>query len=192
MSHEELKELVMNHTSMVSFLGALLIGNSVTLFFSTLAGQGIVSWWKVGMFALLGNFIRDLFWYWIGRSRWVEKWTSTGRVSSGFEKLKILRERYSRNDWMVFILVKFIYGLRVIAILFFGSIRYDLFRFFRFDFIAVCVITTFIVGCGWMTGKGVGLFINVMESAQTAITFVVVFCLLLYLFHRGFRHWSSQ
>jgi len=177
------------HIIIASFIGASLGGTSITLFLAILAGQGQVPLLELAVGAACGNLSSDIVWFVIGKSDRMMKWTSKGRLRRSYKRVERLAEVYNRRDLAIFIFVKFLYGLRVIAIIFFGRIGYSTKRFLVFDATAVIIITATIVSVGWAAGKGASIFLNVFGGIQLALTATLAGWLLFVGTRKIVRHY---
>ncbi|MBT3181794.1 MAG: hypothetical protein HN337_04700 [Deltaproteobacteria bacterium] len=172
-----------------SFLGAFLGGTSVTLFLAVLAGQGQLPPSELAIGAALGNLSSDFLWFMVGKSKRMLKWTSKGRFQRGYERVQRLAEVHKQQDLAIFILVKFLYGLRVITIIFFGRMRYSLKRFIVLDTAAVLIITASVIAAGWAAGKGASIFLDIFDGIRLAFTATVVGWLLFMVVRKLVRHY---
>ena len=176
------------HILIASFIGAFLGGTSVTLFLAVLAGQGQLPLPELAIGAGLGNLCSDIVWFFIGKSNRMLKWTSKGRLQRGYKRVERLATVHKRQDIAIFILVKFLYGLRVITIIFFGRMKYSLKRFLALDATAVIIITLSVVGAGWAAGKGASIFLDVFGGIRLALTATVIGWLLFLGIRKLVRH----
>jgi membrane protein DedA with SNARE-associated domain len=151
------------------------------MFLSSLAGQGVLPLWKVFFFCYLGNFFSDCVWFAFGRTRLIQRIFLSRYFSRSYEKMNDVLKTFDSRELFVFILVKFIYGIRVITIVYFGGRRYNPSRFLAYNSIAILVITTAVTVSGWGTGRGIGLFMDIFGSIRTAFTSLVAIALLIHV-----------
>lgn len=173
--------LLQDHAAIICFAGAFFGGTTFTLFFSTIAGQGVISFWIVFFFAFLGNFLSDYLWFLFGRAKLVEKITYRKFLADGYHKVRTVQSKYKRSDLLIFVVAKFIYGIRILTIIYFGRIKYGVKRFLKFNTMAVFIITSVVVFSGWMVGKGVKLFLDVFLNLQTVLTFALAVVLVYHI-----------
>ena len=173
------------HVEIISFLGAFFGGSSVTLFFASVAGQQHIFPLSFIIFASLGNFLSDLAWFFLGKGKLVNKTLSFKHVDRSHKKMNLLLQKYEKKQWWLFIIIKFLYGLRILALIYFGSIHYRFKKFAQYNFPAVLIINTVIIFCGWMAGKGVSTFLNAFESFKTITLFVIIVFCFYYILRFG-------
>jgi membrane protein DedA with SNARE-associated domain len=176
---ELLPAFITKHIFVMAFFGAFAGGSSITLILAVLAGQGMFPVVELATGAALGNFCSDAVWFTIGRSTNFIRWKRAERISKGFLVVQNLWKKYRKSDLGIFILVKFLYGLRVITILFLGKIRYPVSRFMGLNAVAVICITIFLVTVGWSTGRGATLVLDIFGWFRIALTGFVA-ALLVY------------
>ena len=84
-----------------------------------------------------------------------------------------LREKNAHHDLKVFIAVKFMYGLRLLSVTYFGSLNYPFTRYAAYNAVALLIINFVIVAVGWAVGQGVGESFDPFASMESAITFIL-------------------
>ena len=171
MSLDQIALFLIEHTAATCFLAAFLWGNSATLVFAVTAGMGVIDPLTVFIFSTIGNHLKDTLFFFLGRSRLVDRFTSWKRVAPAYERLNALREKYAHHDLKVFILIKFMYGLRLISMTYFGSVNYPFPRYVAFNTIALAIINLVITIVGWGLGRGVGSDFDVFASGWRASAF---------------------
>jgi membrane protein DedA with SNARE-associated domain len=182
---EPLTELLRAHAPLVCFLGALLGGTSVTLLLATLSSQAVIPFHNVFVFAFLGNMASDAFWFMVGNTAIVRRFTTRGSVGKAYRQVHALALRHRSREWLLFVLAKFIYGIRILTVVYFGSRRYPPARFALHDSAAVLAITAAVTVAGWSAGKGVSLFVDILGSAQKMLTFFAAAILVLHLLRKA-------
>ncbi len=174
MSIESLADILIEHTAWTCFLAALLWGNSAALVFAITAGMGMVDPWPVFIFSTLGNFAKDTLFFYLGRTRLIDRLTSAKRIAPAYERLNRLREKHQRHDLKVFIAVKFMYGLRLLSVTYFGSLNYPVSRYAAYNSIALTIINGFIVAAGWAAGRGIGESFHPFADFRSSAVFLIV------------------
>lgn len=173
MSIDELANVLIEHTAATSFLAALLWGNSAALVFGINAGMNVIDPWTVFIFSAAGNFGRDTVFFYLGRTRLIDRLTSAKKIAPAYERLNRLREKNAHHDLKVFIAVKFMYGLRLLSVTYFGSLNYPFTRYAAYNAVALLIINFVIVAVGWAVGQGVGESFDPFASMESAITFIL-------------------
>lgn len=181
MEFDTLLLFLKTHTAVVCFCGAFFGGTSVTLFLATLSGQGLFSPWTLVAFASLGNFCSDVVWYGVGRTPAAGRLLATQRIRQGCDRVNRLMDTHPMRHLTVFVLVKFMYGLRVLAVVYLGSRKYETSRFILYNGLAVVTINAAVVAAGWGAGRGVALFVDLLTDLRTLITALVAAMLLAHL-----------
>ncbi len=161
-------ELLSDYSEAICFFGAFFAGTGFVVFLATLAGQNVISPLALLGYAFLGNFLSDLIWFFLGRSLLFNKTSSMKMLVEAREQTAAFMARMGSREYLVFILIKFVYGIRIAAILYFGSIRYQWSRFLRYNALAVFIINLVALGVGWSAGKGLTIFISIFENFMLA------------------------
>jgi len=180
---------ITSSVQLVCLIGAFFGGDGIIIFLSTLSGQGLISFWTIILFCSLGTISSDLMWFFIGRTRLAEKVISNKRFNWGYSKIERLLDRYGRNDFLLLLIVKFIYGIRIITIVYFSRERKNFYRFLNYNSIAVVVITIFVTSLGWMAGKGISSYVNIYENFSMAIKIFVIVLVVFLILKTFIKKW---
>lgn len=166
-------ELLSTYSEAICFFGAFFAGTGFVIFLATLAGQDVFSPLTLLVYAFLGNFLSDLIWFLLGRAVLSTKASSFKMLVEAKVQTAAFMARIGSREYLVFVLVKFVYGIRIAAILYFGSIHYPWSKFFRYNALAVFVINLVALGVGWSAGKGIAIFISIFENFMLATAILV-------------------
>jgi membrane protein DedA with SNARE-associated domain len=156
------------YSEAICFLGAFLGGTGFVIFLAALAGQNVISPLTLLGYAFLGNFLSDLIWFFLGRVVLFNKASSMKILVEAKNQTAAFMARMGSREYLVFILIKFVYGIRIAAILYFGSIHYQWSKFFKHNALAVLIINLVALGVGWSAGKGLTIFVSIFENFMLA------------------------
>lgn len=159
---------------LVCFAGSFIGGTVVILVIATFAGSADVPWWWLLAGAFLGNFASDIGWFALARSRVADRIRDSGHFAAHRERTQRLNEITRKRDWLLFIAIKFAYGLRIAQILLLGAVHYPWPRFLKLDGFAVLVINTTAVLSGWMVGRGVTRYFDWFENTGRLISAIAL------------------
>lgn len=178
------------------FVGSFVGGTAVILVLATLGGSAGIPWWPILAGAALGNYASDICWFALARSRLGGRVRSNPWIAARVQRIAALWANYGRRDWLVFVAVKFAYGLRIAHILILGASHYAWNRFLKLDGLAVIVINLAAVLSGWMLGKGVSLYMDLFENLGMLVTVIaaafVLYSILRWLLNRRLLNNSSS
>ncbi len=178
-----------SYAPLVCVIGAFFGGDGIIIFLSSLSGQGLISLWTIIFFCSLGTISSDVMWFFIGRTRLTGKIISSKQLNSGYSKIERILKKFGTSDFLLLLIVKFIYGIRIIAIVYFSRERKNFLRFLNYNSIAVLVITLFVTSLGWMAGKGISSYVNIYENFMTAIKIIVIFLVIFFLLKSFIKKW---
>ena len=170
--------LLSNHAEPLIFLGAFFFGETVIITAAFLATQGVVSLESVFLFSLAGTLVADVVWFYLGRTflTVTHRFTAYKEKYQGF--LSLLERIYGTRPFLVLLFIKFLYGTRILTILYLSMQRLRLGTFLLFDLIGTMLWLAVIVSLGYLVGRSVGIE-GVVTSVQKA---EVALLLLLALF----------
>ncbi len=106
------------------FVGSFVGGTAVILILATLGGSAGIPWGPILAGAALGNYASDICWFALARSRLGDGVNSHPWFQTRIESLAILWGRYRKREWLMFVAVKFAYGLRIAQVLILGASKY--------------------------------------------------------------------
>ncbi|HSA97339.1 MAG TPA: hypothetical protein VLJ16_14915 [Acidobacteriota bacterium] len=174
---------------LVCIVGAYFGGDGLILFLSSLAGQGLIHFWTIILFCSLGTIGSDVMWFFIGRTRFAEKVISHKQFNKGYSIIERVLTKYGRSDFLLLFLVKFIYGIRIIAIVYFSRERKNFARFMAFNSIAVVAITIFVSFLGWLAGKGIRSYLDIYENFLSVIKIIVIVVVAFFILKSFINKW---
>lgn len=176
--------LLSNHAEPLIFLGAFFFGETVIITAAFLATQGVVSLEAVFLFSLAGTLVADIVWFYVGRSAL----TVTRRFAVYKEKyqgfLSVLERIYGTKPFLVLLFIKFLYGTRILTILYLSMRRMRLYVFLLFDFIGTALWLAAIIALGYFVGRSVGVE-GVITSVQRAEMAVLLLLALFFAVRFG-------
>lgn len=167
---------------LIGLTAAFFGGSSIILILATTLGTLNIYPLPFLCGAVLGNWTADSVWFWLGRTHLIEKLVSHRTLAKGYAKVKKLSLRFSRHEPLFFILIKFAYGLRIISVLFYGSIRMAWDRFARLNGVAVLIINLVVIAAGWMVGRGVDTYLDVAQRTSQIVSAIVIAFVLFAIF----------
>ncbi len=175
----------------IVFFGAMLAGESIILPAMFLAAQGSLSATAVLALALLGNMISDSFWFWLGKHH-----EHLHRIKPNyhelFERFKVKIETISRNPSRSLLYMKFLYGLRVLTIIYLSAIYTPYRTFLWYDTLGSLIwLLTFLIFTSLIT-IGYTTFSHILPSLRVIIPILIVIIVCIKLCLPKLRNRISQ
>lgn len=161
------------------FLSVLAAGEVAILIVFTLAAQDTIGFAPAFVYIFAGVLTTDLFWFFIGRlSRRVQSLHQhydeqlPPRVKGLFERL------FNRPLLQSLILLKFIYGLRLLSLVWLGFRKDEPVAFIGYDLISVLCYISILAAISITASAGIGLVLSVFHTiAATGLAIVMLFIL---------------
>ncbi len=159
------------------FVGSFVLGETVILTASFLAAQG---WWSLQLVfwvSLLGTLASDSMWFFLGRfliktKRWEKYRERYNHVA------EYINRKTGNRPYLSLFFVKFVYGIRVLSIIYLSAHRTSFWFFLFIDTLASMILLTVVCGIGWLVGKGYGQAIDIFHDITYAISGVVLLLVL--------------
>ncbi|OHA21546.1 MAG: hypothetical protein A2849_03935 [Candidatus Taylorbacteria bacterium RIFCSPHIGHO2_01_FULL_51_15] len=161
------------------FLGGFFFGETVIIPAAFLAGQGILSLTQVFSITYLGTVCADMLWFFIGPSLF--------RFAHRFEKIRTRSEKvlmsldtlYAKRPFRVLLISKFVYGTRILTILYLSLEKLSVVRFLLVNLLSTFVWLVGVVAVGWLAGKSIVNVIPVLSDAKYVLFIIVLLVLIV-------------
>lgn len=162
----------------IVFVGSFLFGETVILSGSYLAGQGIWSVVTVYIWALLGTLVADAAWFYLGPKglRLMHRWEKVKQKHEAI--IAALQRHVGDKPFLAMLFIKFLYGTRILTIIYLSSVKVRFWTFMFFDFIGTAVWLVVMVGVGWLAGKGLADVLPAVRSFEYLLTGLVILMIL--------------
>jgi membrane protein DedA with SNARE-associated domain len=185
------------HKILVSILGSFLIGEEYVLFASVMSGRGIIPIWEVILIGIIGMIILDSLWFLAARTKWAtyilkfERRNSDAKERESF--VETIGNKLAKTHPLTFLsLSKFIYGTRVISIIY-ASIRGEKFwNFVKYDLIAIGIWCAVMSPLGWIAGRGSTFLLEAAKSTEKVLALVLFLFAALYLLNLLVRYLAKK
>lgn len=170
------------------FLGSFFFGETVILAAAFIAGQGTWSLSAVFWLSFAGTLISDVLWFLFGQ--WVLKKTGSWQKQRGkyAQVMNTLERHTGRRPFFALLFMKFLYGTRILTIVYLSIRNISLSTFLLFDAIGTLIWLTSMVGAGYLAGKGVAYILPTLNAIQYALLALV----LLLLMYKGTTLWVEK
>ncbi len=166
------------------FAGTLLEGETVLILAGFAAHQGYLQLQWVVTIALLGGFLGDQFYFWVGR--WRAEWVMSrfDQLVPAFGRANVLMERYPA---VLIVVMRFLYGLRTVCPIAFGMSKVPVTRFVLFNALGAAIWAVAISGAGYLFGQAMKLWLNDLKRIEEALLFGIFSA---GMFVWAWRRWS--
>lgn len=177
--------LLSDYGWLVALLGGIFAGEEVIITLAFLAANGYISIWTVFIFSFIGIFLCDLFFFIIGRMKFVENLKQFESISHFHSKLDNFIELITRKStFRALLYTKFIFGTRIFTLILIGLRKTKFGEFILSDLIVVLIWMSVVVSLGWFAGNSFNLIIKIFNSIQIAILFLVAIIIIILLIKR--------
>ncbi len=181
-------EQLANYHAPIIFLGALLFGETVIIAAAALAAQGHWSVEAVFAWAFLGTVVADVGWFAVAE-RSLGRLT---RMAEGEDRrartLAWLQRRTGSRPFLVLLFIKFLYGTRILTILYLSMREVRTRDFVGYDAAGTVVWLVVIVSIGWLVGKGVAGAGSTLARLEYTLAAIAVAVLAV----KGISAWVSR
>ena len=177
---ESLLAIFSNYPSLISFLGGLLGGEETLLALSFLAANNMIPLEILFIFGFLGVYVCDLIVFSIGRFKLVHNFEKLEKHSPVYQRIdKFISKLTNESPFLALMYTKFIYGARLLTLIYLGLKKISLKQFLVSNFIVDLIWMSVIIMLGWLAGSGFKFVLDVFKNVQAAIGLVIVFVIIL-------------
>jgi membrane protein DedA with SNARE-associated domain len=134
------------------FIGTLLEGETIVFLAGLAAHHGYLAFPLVLGIAVVGGFLGDQIFFFIGRRYGNRVFARFPGVAKRAPRIQATLKRW---DWLAIVLVRFLYGLRMAAPIVIGSSGIAPWRLVVFDFIGAALWGSVVAGLGYFAGQAV-------------------------------------
>lgn len=186
-----LSGLISDYGYVALFVGALLEGETLLVLAGFAAHQGYLQLHSVIGIALLGGFLGDQFYFWLGRQRGAWVLSRFPRLVPVFERANVLIERYHE---VLIVGVRFLYGLRTVGPMAFGMSAVQAWRFMLLNALGATIWAVGIGGAGYLFGQAIELWLYDLKRVEEVLLFAIMLggTVLWGWRHRKFRRKFHQ
>jgi membrane protein DedA with SNARE-associated domain len=153
------------------FIGTFLEGEAVLALAGVAAAHGYLSLPMVIGIAIVGAFLGDQTWFYVGRRYGSRVLARFPAVAAKAPRVQALVRRW---DAAAVILLRFIYGLRIAGPIFIGSCGISPWRLAFFNFIGALLWAPLVAGIGYLAWQAIEPWIGRLRDAQIVLLMLVL------------------
>lgn len=188
---EIIKDLIpvfIEHEVILSFIGGFML-QEIVIFLAILSGAKVIPLWIVVTFGFIGNVIHDILFFFIGKSRYLARFNKRFRISNKSKEIVRFLDKFrGKDNFFPLFLCKFIYGTRMLTIVY-VSHRERLFsRFLLVDTLANILWFAIMMPIAWLAGKGFIEALHIIKGFEKIMTLIFVFSILIILINKFLIH----
>lgn len=157
------------------FIGAFFFGEAVILVAALLAQQGMWDFSTVFFVSLIATVLSDSLCFWFGyefffKKKWFLRYEKKYEAS-----IKFLDEKVKSKPYLSLLIIKFLYGTRLLTIIYLAVRQMKFIKFFLFDTLGTVVWLVVMLLIGWLAGNGIGNIFIVGRLSKILLALIVGF-----------------
>ena len=160
---DQLPELVRNYGYPIVFVGTFLEGETILVLGGFAAHQDFLDFKWVVLIAVIGGFLGDQVYFWLGRMHGKEILQRFPDLEARAAKVDGLLHRY---HLLLIPAIRFMYGLRIIGPIAFGAGRVATWRFLLLNLIGALIWAPLIASAGYLFGHALQLLLADMHRLE--------------------------
>lgn len=161
------------------FLGAFFFGETVVLTAIFLAFRGAWSLEEVFWYSFFGTIVSDAMWFYFGTqiSRFFDfvarKFFRREKAPDATRFITILDKIAGRRPYLVLLFVKFLYGTRILTILYLARKKLSFWYFSFFNICGTVVWLAVLFLFGYVAGEYILFFVPYLEKFQYSLSILI-------------------
>ncbi len=177
-----------NHPIVLFFVLAFIGGEESIIPLAIIVGGGRWDIKTLFVVSFVSTMCADLTWFLLGRHG-IKEHRLFKRHQNNYNKISLFIRKISKNDFVLLLITKFIYGTRIFSIIYLSLEGVSVTKFFRMNFLVILVWLPVIVGGGFMIGRGSSLFSDIHKHP---IYLSISILLLVIAFHFVRSYFSKK
>lgn len=172
-----------------SLLVGIFTGEEVILILAFLSAQGVLPLWVVFVFVPMGTFICDAFFFFLGKTKLINRIKEWKHFSRHYEKVDAHVGKLTGDKHLLALFyTKFIYGTRIVTIVFLGLRGTKYSQFFKYNLIITIIWAMIVIPLGYLAGEGYIFILNIFRSVELGLLFILILVILFFLI----KKWISK
>lgn len=165
---------------LITFLGGLLGGEEVIITLVFLSAIGLLPLWWILVFVTIGEYLTDTILFSIGRISLLRRLHKIEKLAAFYKKAnKLILKVSKKNITLTLLYSKFIYGTRILTLIYLGSRKTKWKKFMVSELIVVIIWMAIIVTLGWFGGTSIKQVSMIFKDIGLTIASLIVFIVLI-------------
>jgi membrane protein DedA with SNARE-associated domain len=160
------EQLIADLGYLAVFIGTYFEGETVLALGGVAAAHGYLSFWAVTATAIVGGFIGDQTWFFIGRRYGQRVLNRYPGLAAKTPRVQALVRRW---DAAAVVLLRFCYGLRIAGPIVIGSCGISPWRLALFNFVGVVIWAPIVAGIGFFAWQAVEHWLGRFREVQLVL-----------------------
>ena len=176
--------LVFEYIYLTSFFGSIFLGETVIVSVSTIAAMYSINIFIISALCFLGVYLADFCWFLIGESRIIYKIRYFKKYLSKRRVPEFVKNNFIKRPIFFMSLVKMIYGIRILSIMYLGHSGIKKYDFLRWNIIPVIfgIIPSILVGV--LIGRGFREFAGYFSTTRKIIGVILLAIIIAALLNK--------
>ncbi|MEX0931159.1 MAG: VTT domain-containing protein [Candidatus Paceibacterota bacterium] len=159
---------------LIPLVGSFLGGQETILVIAALSVTNVLSFSTVLIFSYIGTLLSEIIWFQIGKHcmGWFEK---KEKIQKGLARVdELYKEKFGQKPFAVLLIAKFLYGTRIVTLLYFGRSGIPFSLFLKYNGLATFVWVLPIAAAGYFVGLGAKNVTNTLDVITYGLIVVTV------------------
>ncbi|MDO8572326.1 MAG: hypothetical protein Q7S11_00985 [bacterium] len=172
----------------IPFFGAALGGEWVIISVAALSAQGAMPIHIVFFASYAGTVTSDFIWFSLGKTKFLSGFITHRYTQTTVNAVAGSLNKISKGSHLsALIVTKFLYGTRIIILLYMSQINLPLKEFMRHNMVATFIWLTVVTVIGFLAGKGLTYLLKIFENITIALGIILLIVLSFFMIQLWFN-----
>lgn len=179
---EHLNHLISQYGYLILILFTFLEGETIVIIAGAFVHSGTLNFYLVACSALLGAFLGDQLYFFLGRKYGKKILSKKPNLDNKVNKVMNI---ISKNESLLILSFRFLYGLRTITPIALGLSKVNYFKFIILNFIGAIAWAFCFTYLGFIVAKSVkNLIIDVNHYQYLATVFIIIIAIIVFIVYK--------
>ncbi|QJC31371.1 hypothetical protein GJT87_01860 [Enterobacteriaceae endosymbiont of Macroplea mutica] len=174
-------KIITEYGYLVVFLGSLIEGETFIIIAGLLASKQILLFYRIVILAICGSFIGDQLLFYIGQKYSKKILYFLKKYNFNFTKYYNIIHNY---PYIFILIVRFIYGLRLIGPIIIGITNVSKLKFTFFNFVGAVIWAMIFTSAGYFFGGVITTLITDLNKIIKYIFFIITVLIIIKIIHK--------
>ena len=161
----------------IVFVGGIFESETILLLTGVICHRGLLPTEWIIVVAVLGAFVGDQFWFYIGRRYGQDALSRFPRLA---KKADRVQPWLCKKSDLIAFGSRFVFGSHTVAPMLLGINNYSLIRFALFNVLSSITWVAVIFGAGYLLGESAEKFVGWIEHVELLLLIIVLFMFVLW------------
>jgi membrane protein DedA with SNARE-associated domain len=182
--------LIASHIYIVSFLAGVFGGEETAILFLTLLIHSKSLIFVFFILFQIGNLVMDTIIFFLSKTKVFDFVVKREFASKSYKQFVYIMNRYAhKNPFVTMLITKFIYGTRIITIIYMAREKLNFRRFISYNVITTFLWMSVLTALGLIVGASVSALVSTVKRVELGIILFFAVIIAIYVINSRIKTW---